>query len=131
MKSLSRVLLFPTPWTVAYQAPPSVGFSRQENWSGLPFPSPGDLPNPGIEPGSPALEKAMAIHSNALAWKIPWTEEPDRLQTMGSQRVRHDSDFTFTFLPHCRQMLYHLSHQGNPFGTWGLLQLPLSVQNMY
>ena len=41
---------------VAYQAPPSVGFSRQEYWSGLPFPSPGDLPNPGIQPGSPALQ---------------------------------------------------------------------------
>ena len=45
-----------TPWTVAYQAPLSVGFSRQECWSGLPFPSPGDLPNPGIEPGSPTLQ---------------------------------------------------------------------------
>ena len=44
-----------TPWTVSYQAPPSMGFSRQKCWSGLPFPSPGDLPNPGIEPGSPAL----------------------------------------------------------------------------
>ena len=48
--SLSRVRLFVTPWTVAYQVPPSMGFSRQEYWSGLPFPSPGDLPNPGIEP---------------------------------------------------------------------------------
>ena len=45
-----------TPWTVAYQAPPSMGFSRQECWSGLSFPSSGDLPNPGIEPGSPALQ---------------------------------------------------------------------------
>ena len=45
-----------TPWTVAYQAPLSVGFSRQEYWSGLPFPSPGDLPNPGIELGSPTLQ---------------------------------------------------------------------------
>ena len=45
-----------TPWTVAYQASPSMGFSRQEYWSGLPFPSPGDLPNPGIKPGSPASE---------------------------------------------------------------------------
>ena len=45
-----------TPWTVAYQAPLSMGFSRQEYWSGLPFPSPGDLPGPGIEPGSPALQ---------------------------------------------------------------------------
>ena len=56
VKSLSHVRLFATPWTVAYQAPPSVGFSRQEYWSGWPFPSPGDLPNPGIEPGSPTLQ---------------------------------------------------------------------------
>ena len=56
VKSLSRVRLFATPWTVAYQAPLSMGFSRQEYWSGLPFPSPGDLPDPGIEPWSPALQ---------------------------------------------------------------------------
>ena len=62
VKSLSRVRLFATPWTVAYQAPPSMGFSRQEYWSGLPFPSPGDLPNPGIEPGSPGL-RADALPS--------------------------------------------------------------------
>ena len=59
VKSLSRVRLFATPWTVAYQAPPSMGFSRQEYWSGLPFPSPGDLPNPGIEPRSPALQVTL------------------------------------------------------------------------
>jgi len=45
-----------TPWTVAYKATPSMGFSRQEYWSGLPFPSPGDLLNPGIKPRSPALQ---------------------------------------------------------------------------
>ena len=56
VKSLSHVQLFATPWTVAYQAPPSMKFSRQEYWSGLPFPSPGDLPHPGIEPGSLALQ---------------------------------------------------------------------------
>ena len=56
VKSLSRVRLFVTPWTIAYQVPTSMGFSRQGDWSGLPFPSPGDLPNPGIEPGSPALQ---------------------------------------------------------------------------
>ena len=56
VKSLSRVRLFVTPSTVAHQAPPSMGFSRQEYWSGLPFPSPGDLPDPGIEPRSPALQ---------------------------------------------------------------------------
>ena len=66
-QSLSCAQLFSTPWTAAHQAPLSVGFSGQECWSGLPFPSPGDLPDPGIEP---------------------------------------------SFL-HCRQMLYHLSHQGN------------------
>ena len=55
LTSLSHVQLFVTPWTVAYQAPPSMEFSRQEYWSGLPFPSPGDLPNPGIEPRSPVL----------------------------------------------------------------------------
>ena len=54
VKSLSRVWLFATPWT--YQAPPSMEFSRQKYWSGLPFPSPGDLPHPGIEPGSPTLQ---------------------------------------------------------------------------
>ena len=58
MKSLSRVRLFATPWTVAYQALPSMGFPRQEYWSRLPFPAPGDLSNPGIEPGSPALQSA-------------------------------------------------------------------------
>ena len=56
VKLLCRVQLFVTPWTVAHQAPPSMEFSRQEYWGGLPFPSPGDLPNPGIEPGSPALQ---------------------------------------------------------------------------
>ena len=67
MKSLSCVRLFETPWTVTHQAPQSMEFSRQEYWgkkgekkkeywSGLPFPSPGDLPNPRIKPGSPALQ---------------------------------------------------------------------------
>ena len=161
------------PWTVAYQAPPSMGFSRQEYWSGLSFPSPGDLPNPGIKPRSPTLqadtltsappgivcwykgldslgfwcpwvvlepkpsrhlgstvllkhfvhsikwwgfpggsvvknppakqemwiqslggegplEEEMATHSSILAQGIPWTEEPGRIQSMGSQRVGHD-----------------------------------------
>ena len=65
MKSLSRVQLFVIPWVVAYQAPLSMGFSRQGYWSGLPFPSPGDLPDPGIEPGSPVLQ-ADALPSEPL-----------------------------------------------------------------
>ena len=56
LKLLSRVRLFVTPRTVAYQAPPYMGISRQEHWSGLPFPSPGDLPNSGTEPGSPTFQ---------------------------------------------------------------------------
>ena len=53
--SFSRIQLFVTPWTVAHQAPLSMELSRQEYWSGLPFPPPGDLPDPGIEPMSPAM----------------------------------------------------------------------------
>ena len=56
IKLLSRVWLFATLWTIAHQAPPPMGFSRQEYWSGLPFPSPGDLPDSGIEPRSPTLQ---------------------------------------------------------------------------
>ena len=65
VKSLSRVRLFVTPWIVACWAPLSMGFSRQEYWSGLPFPSPGDLPDPGIELGFPTLE------ANALTSEPP------------------------------------------------------------
>ena len=56
VKSLSHIRLFVAPWTVAHQAPMSVEFSRQEYQSGLPFPSPGDLPYPGLEPRSPVLQ---------------------------------------------------------------------------
>ena len=65
---------------VAYQAPPSMGFSRQEYWSELPFPSPGDLPNPGIEPGSPTL------------WADTLTSEPPRNNT------NHQGDNKFYFI---------------------------------
>ena len=99
-------------------APLSMGFSRQKYWSGLPFPSPGDLPNPGIEPGSPALqadalsseppgkqetwvqsldredplEKGMATQSSILAWRIPWTKEPDGLQSGSHKSQTHLSN---------------------------------------
>ena len=54
-QSLSRARLCATPWTAAHQAPLSLGFFRQEHWSGLPCPPPGDLPNPGTEPASPVI----------------------------------------------------------------------------
>ena len=69
MKSLSRVQLFAIPWTVVYQASLSMGFSKQEYWSGLPFPSPGDLPDPGIKPKSPALQ-ADALTSEPPGAKL-------------------------------------------------------------
>ena len=61
VKSHSHVQLFATSWTVTYQAPPSMGFSRQEYWNGLPLPSPGDLPDSRIELGSPALQAASLL----------------------------------------------------------------------
>ena len=78
--SLSHVQLFVTPWTVACQSPPSIGFSRHEYWSGLPFPSPGDLPDPGIKPRSPALqadplpsEPPVLSLGSVQLFMTPWT----------------------------------------------------------
>ena len=76
VKWLSHVRLFVTPWTVAYQASPSMGFFRQEYWNGLPFPSLGDLPDPGIEPGSPVFQ-ADALTSEPPGkpydWLVCWS----------------------------------------------------------
>ena len=73
MKSLSHVQLSVTPWTVALQAPPSMEFSRQEYWSGSPFPSPEDLPDPGIEPGS------LASQADALPSKPPKSVHQEKI----------------------------------------------------
>ena len=81
MKSLSHVQLFAIPWTVVYQASLSMGFSRQEYWSGLPFPSPGDLPDPRIEPRSPALQ-ADALPSEPpgkqILYQLSYQGSPSR-----------------------------------------------------
>ena len=82
VKSLSRVRLFVIPWTVAYQAP-SMRFSRQEYWSGLPFPSPDDRPDPGIEPGSPALR------ADALT-----AEPPGKLKILQARLQQRQGDQT-------------------------------------
>ena len=84
LSHLSRVRLFVTLWTVAHQAPLSMGFSRQEYWSGLPFPSPGDLPDPGIKPTSltsPALAGGFFFFKTTGA---TWAA------VRGLQKVRHD-----------------------------------------
>ena len=100
--------LFVTPWTVARQAPLSMGFSRQEYWSGLPCPPPGDLPNPAIElrsselqadslpPEPPGKPKNTGVGSPSLFQGIFLTQELNR------------------GLLHCRQILYQLSSQGSP-----------------
>ena len=76
VKLLSRVQLFATPWTIAYQAPPSMGFSRQECWSGLPFPSPGDLPDLDSITNLPfSLEGDMiSVSSSCLLYMHPQTD---------------------------------------------------------
>ena len=66
LNCFSRVRLCTTLWTAAHQAPLSMGFSRQEHWSGLPFPSPKDLPNPGIEPMSPTSLASPALKADSL-----------------------------------------------------------------
>ena len=107
MKSLSRVRHFATPWTVAYQAPPSMGFSRQEYQSGLPFPSPGDLPDPGIKPGPPTLgacslscwttrEKGKVKSlSRVQLFATPWTVAYQAPLSMGFSRQEYQSGLLF------------------------------------
>ena len=74
---LSRVRLFTTPWTIACRAPLSIGFSRQEYWSRLPFPSPGDLPDPGVEPRSPHCRQILyrlshqRMRASQPQWELP------------------------------------------------------------
>ena len=86
VKSLSRVQLFSTPWTVAYQAPLFMGFSRQECWSGLPFSSPGDLSDPGIKPASPVFPSwAGRFFPTSATWEVPSTSAHTFLQSAGSQ----------------------------------------------
>ena len=80
VKSFSHVRLFVTPWTIAYQAHTSMGFPRQEYWSRLPFPFPGDLRNPGIEPRSPALQ--------ALTSEPPCIEQKERA-TFSTENQKH------------------------------------------
>ena len=115
VKLFNRVCLFAIPWTVAYQAPPSMEFSRQKYWSALPFPSPGDLPNSEIKPRCPALQ----VDS------FP-SEPPRKLMNTGVgslpllQRIFPTQEST-QGLSDCRQILYQLSYQGSPWREHTLL----------
>ena len=83
LSCFSLVQLFVTLWTIALQAPLSMGFSRQEYWSGLPFPSPGNLPDPGIKPAflmSPALESRF--FTTSATWEVPWHKSKEELKSL-------------------------------------------------
>ena len=87
-QSLSHVQLFETPQTVAHQAPMAVGFSRLDHWSGLPFPSAGDRPAPGIEPRSPALQVDSLLSELSLTGHKPkWWKLWDMIPLWG--QIRH------------------------------------------
>ena len=142
MKLLSRVQLFMTPWTVAHQAPLSMGVSRQEYWSGLPFPSPGDLANRVIEPGPLALQPnslpselqgstakgrkgSHSVVSDSLRPHWLWPTSllcpcnfPGKSTGVGCHFLLQGILPTQGLnpgLPHCRQVLYHLSHIRSKF----------------
>ena len=107
-----HVRLFATPWTVAHQASPSMGFSRQEYWSGLPFPSPGDLPHPGIKPG--------LLH---------WRQSLNPLSHQGSPQMHIGSSLFWSFPFKYHKKLQHKmeAQQGNAESVeiWGhLYDLP-------
>ena len=110
-QSLQSCPIFATPYTVAHQAPLSMGFSRQEYWSGLPFPSPGDLPYPGTETRSPALQADSLL---AEPQGKPKNTE------MGSLSLLHwifPTKESNQGLLHCREILYQLSYEGSPYQT--------------
>ena len=134
-KLLSRVQLLATPWTVARQAALSMGFPRQEYWSGLPCPPPGDLPNPGIKPASlmsPAL--ADGFPTSGATWEAPkyhvltlfnpmdcslpgssvYRDSPCKNTIVGCHSFLQGIFLTQELNPgllYWRQILYHLSHQ--------------------
>ena len=119
------------PWTVAHQAPLSMGFSRQEYWSRLPCPPPEDLPNPGIKPRSPSLQEDSLPSEPPgkprlkmlVAQTYPTLCDPMDGSLPGStvHEILHSllqgifpTQGSNPGLLHCRRILYHLSHQGGP-----------------
>ena len=120
--AVTQSWFFVTPWTAAHQAPLSMGFSRQEYWSGLPFPSPGDLSNPRIETmslESPANEsESHSVVSNSLQphGLCPWTSPGQNTGVGGLSFLQgiFPTQESNTGLLLCRRILYQLSHKGSP-----------------
>ena len=102
------VQLFMTPGTLACQAPHPWGFSRQEYWTGLTCPPPGDLPNPGIEPRPPALQ------ADSLPSEPPGKPKNTRVGGLSLLQGIFPTQESNWCLLHCRRILYQLSHQGSP-----------------
>ena len=113
LSCLSHVQLFETPWTVARQAPLSIGFSRQEYWRGSPCPLPGNLPNPGIETRSPTLQ------ADSLPSKPPGKPKNTGVGSLSLLQGSFLTQESNWGLLHLRQILYQLSYQGSPSHSWG------------
>ena len=108
LSCLSHVQLFETPWTVARQAPLSLGFSRQEYWRGSPCPLPGNLPNPGIETRSPTLQ------ADSLPSKPPGKPKNTGVGSLSLLQGSFLTQESNWGLLHLRQILYQLNCQGSP-----------------
>ena len=120
---LSNVQLFATPWNVAHQASLSVEFSRQEYWRGLPFPTPGNLPNPRIKPTSlTSPELAGGFFTTGASWKVLFPKLTKR--TKSSKNVNRKSSFLCLLQP-WRKKTNEI--WGNPLGQYGFTDLRLNV----
>ena len=101
------------PWTVALQAPPSIGFSRRGDWSGLPFPSLEDLPNPGIEPRSPALQ------ADALTWSsqmVQMVKNPPAMQETRVQSLDRKDPLEKEMATHSSILVWEVPRTEEPSG---------------
>ena len=138
---LSCVQLFATPWTIAHQAPLSMGFSRQEYWSGLPFPSPGDLPDPELELGSPELQAdslplshqgSPGLPIKTLLWLLPtpvWSTRRSRsafsqLRQSSCSTVRATAGPGASLDPVLPGLAPMLLWEASPKGDWLTLSHP-------
>ena len=106
-QSFSHAQLFETPWTVAHQATLSMEFSRQEYWSGLPCPPPGDLPNPGIEP------RSLKLQVDSLLSEPPGKPKNTGMESLSLLQGIFLTQESSWVLLHCRWILYQLSYQGS------------------
>ena len=113
LNHFSHVHLFATPWTVAHEAPLCMGFSRQEHWSRLPCPPPGDLSNPGIKPKSPTLQDSLLSEPP----REPKNDGVDSLSFLQGIFLTQELNQGFK---HWRQILYQLSYQEAPASLYSL-----------